>query len=144
MFCAKCGNIHYCNSCGERLTADSNASQNIILISLIISLGAVSIVGLVGLIVFLAHLFDRSVKDETILLIAGSFLLTIFGIAFTIGRQISKLIGNKTIKNSLNAKTFFQSQLAAPITGQLEAARIRPMSITENTTKTLDEVLLKR
>jgi ABC-type nickel/cobalt efflux system permease component RcnA len=149
MYCAKCGNtisnkLNYCNSCGGKLTNDSTDSQNVILISLIISLGLFSIVGLVGLIGFLSHLFDRGVKDETILFVAVSFLLIIFGIAFIIGKQISKIIDNKATKNTQNAETVFQPQLAAPITGQLQESKMRPMSVTENTTKTLDEVLLKR
>jgi hypothetical protein len=89
-------------------------------------------------------LFDKGVKDETILFVATGFLLTIFGIAFIIGKQISKIIDNKSAKNTHNVETVFQSQLSAPVTGQLEEARIRPISVTENTTKTLDEVLLKR
>jgi uncharacterized membrane protein YvbJ len=149
MYCAKCGNtisnkLNYCNSCGGKLTNDSNASQNVILTVLTTSLVIITVVGLVGLIAFLSHLFDRGVKDETILFVAVGFLLTIFGIAFTIGKQISKTIDNKSAENSKNAETIFQPQISAPITGQLEEARMRPMSVTENTTKTLDEVLLKR
>jgi hypothetical protein len=149
MYCSKCGNIisdklNYCNNCGGKLTNDSHDSPNTILTVLITSLIIITTVGLVGLIVFLSHLFDRGVRDETILFIAGSFLLTIFGIAFTIGRQISKIIDSKLGKNTKNAETILQPQLATPITGQLEEAKIRPMSVTEHTTKTLDEVLLKR
>jgi uncharacterized membrane protein YvbJ len=149
MFCSKCGNtisdkLNYCNNCGGKLTNDSTDSPNTILTVLITSLVIITTVGLVGLIAFLSHLFDKGVRDETILFVAGSFLLTIFGIAFTISRQISKIIDNKSAKNNQNAETVSQPQLSAPITGQLKEARIRPISITENTTKTLDEVLLKR
>lgn len=149
MFCSKCGNViadklNYCNVCGGKLTAESNNSLNVILMSLIISFALISIVGLISLIAFLSILFDKGVQSSTISMIAGSFLLAIFGITYIIGKQISKIIDGKLGRNNQNPETVFQPQLTAPVTGQLQEARIRPASVTENTTKTLDEVLLKR
>jgi hypothetical protein len=149
MFCSKCGNtisdkINYCNVCGGQLTIQKTDGNNAVLIGLIISLGVIAITGIVNFIALIRSLFDREVRDETILYIAVSFLLTLFGITFTIARQISKVIDSKLGKNTKNAETVLQPQLSAPITGQLEEAKIRPASVTEHTTKILDEVLLKR
>jgi hypothetical protein len=149
MYCSQCGNtindkLNYCNVCGGKLTIDSNNANNGVLIGLIVSLALISIIGLGGAIGLIGLLVDKGIWAMQIFLIMGSYLLTLFGITFTIGKQISKLIDGKLSNNLKNAELTLQPQLAAPITGQLEEAKIRPMSVTEHTTKTLEEVLLKR
>jgi hypothetical protein len=149
MYCSQCGNtindkLNYCNVCGGKLTIDSNNANNGVLIGLIVSLALISIIGLGGAIGLIGLLVDKGIWAMQIFLIMGSYLLTLFGITFTIGNQISKLIDGKLSNNLKNAEPTLQPQLAAPITGQLIEAKIRPMSVTEHTTKTLEEVLLKR
>jgi uncharacterized protein (DUF983 family) len=149
MYCSKCGNtisdkLNYCNNCGSQLTIQKTDGNNVVLIGLIVSLALISMIGLGGAIWLIESLANKSMWAMQIFFIIGIYLLTLFGITFTIGKQISKIIDSKLGKNTKNAETILQPQLAAPITGQLEEARIKPMSVTEHTTKTLDEVLLKR
>ena len=152
MYCSKCGSVvnnklNYCNICGGKLTNDANDSTDSnrpILITLIISLGLVSIVGLGSNIGLIAMLLNNGVKDEMVILLVGGYLLTLFGIVFMIGRQISKLIDNKIVKNTQVPEIVFPNQLSAPTTAQLEEPKQQPFSVTDNTTRTLDEVFAKR
>ena len=153
MYCSKCGSginnkLNYCNICGCKLTNDANDSTDSnkpILISLIISLGLVSIIGLGSTIGLIAMLLGKGVRDEMVVMLVGAYLLTLFGIVFMIGRQLSKLIDSKLVKNTQVPDIVFQAQLTAPTTtAQLEELKKQPFSVTDTTTRTLDEVFVKR
>jgi hypothetical protein len=149
MYCSKCGNVinnklNYCNVCGDKLADNTEDSHKPILISLIISLSVVSIIGLGSVIGLIAMLLSRGVKDELIVTLVGGYLFILFGIVFTIGRQISKLIDSKLVKSNPTADIFFPPQLSAPNTAQLEEPKQQPFSVVDNTTRTFDEVFVKR
>ena len=152
MYCSKCGNVinnklNYCNICGGKLTNDSNGSidsHKPVLISLIISLGLVSIIGLGSTIGLIAMLLENGVKDEMVAMLVFAYLLTLFGIIFMIGRQISKLIDSKLVKNNQVPDIVFPAQLSAPNTAQLEEPKNQPFSVTDKTTQTLDKIFVKR
>ncbi|HRH40571.1 MAG TPA: zinc ribbon domain-containing protein [Pyrinomonadaceae bacterium] len=149
MFCSKCGTqlndkLNYCNICGGKLTSDADNSHKAVLTSLIISLTAVSIIGLGSVIGLIAMLLNKGVKDELIVMLVSGYLLTLFSIAFLIARQISKIITPQTNKAESLNQVFQPAQLSAPTTAQLEEPRQQTFSVTDNTTRTFDEVFVKR
>ena len=149
MYCSKCGSVindklNYCNICGGKLGNDANDSQKPILLSLIISLSVISIIGLGSVIGLIAMLLNKGVKDEMVVMLVGSYLLTLFGIAFMIARQISKIISPQINKAESANQVFQPAQLPAPNTAQLEEPHQQPFSVTDNTTRTFDEVFVKR
>ncbi len=151
MYCPKCGNIvntklNYCNSCGAKIANQENQEGKISpLNGLITTLTFIAIFGLVMLVGLLAILLDKVTNTEFIVMICFAYLATLFGICFFILKQISKLIDAKIVETHQPATPIYQNvQIDSPITAQLEELKQQPISVTEQTTKTLDEVLLKR
>ena len=150
MYCSKCGSqisgkLNYCNICGGKLTNVSDDLRKPALISLIVSLGVISVIALGGVIGLIALLLERGVKDESIFMLAGIYLTTFFCVAFLIARQISKIISPKTEKAESSSQAYQPpAQLSAPNTAQLEEPRQQPFSVTDNTTRTFDEAFVKR
>lgn len=152
MFCERCGKkideaLNFCNACGAQLKKEKSEQQSI-LNTLITALIVVCTAGLGVLVGLMAILLDKLQNPEPAFVFAFFYLATLFGIAFMIMRQISKLIDAK-----LNGKEVdFESprrrkeplvQLPPKTTNQLEEFR-EPASVIENTTRTLDEVPIRR
>lgn len=150
MFCQKCGtlinaNLNYCNNCGAKTAKNDEDKKSSPLGLLISSLATVTIVGLGIFIGLIAILLDKFQHPEPIVVIAAFYLSTLFLICFFIIKQISKLTDLHIQEKTQSAQPFYQNpQISAPNTAQLEEPKQQPISVTENTTKTLDEVLLKR
>jgi hypothetical protein len=159
MYCATCGTeikaeLNYCNRCGARvdkLATAGNTTETLDYLSM-----ATGFVGLGGLgltVGLIAILLDYSVDPTVIVIITLAFLSAVFGISNVMVQQISRMA-----KSSSTEKTFENAnpvQLAKIDTAQLpeyqQPARSflqehqQPaQSVTENTTRTLDEVLAKR
>ena len=151
MCCATCGNLidenlNYCNRCGNRVAgdklvkpADSTAS---LVKSLSIATGLVGVVGLgglIGLIAILAGNAGNHNAPELIVILSGLFLLTTFGICFLLIRQISRLTDKMLPTKEQANQKFAPEQLNPRVAAQIESPREPFLSVTENTTRTLDK-----
>jgi len=146
VYCAACGTLinqglNYCNRCGARVdklattTEKSSAVGNLSMATGFVGLGGLGLT--VGLI---AILLKHGVVPEAVVILALAFLITIFGMTFLMLRQISQMTNAaQTIKEN----AFVNPQLNSPHTAQLEEARQPVMSVTENTTRTLEKDLVK-
>ncbi len=155
MYCSTCGSLideklNYCNRCGNRVAKDNelvkhNDAAVSVLKILSISTGCVGVVGLGGLIGLIAILVVNRVLPELIAVLSIMFLAGTFGICFLLTRQISRLTGNliSTKEKDLKQQTA-PEQINQSTTGQIESPRQPFQSVTENTTRTLDEVLANR
>ncbi len=146
MYCATCGSLlnqelNYCNRCGARvdkLAVSENKSEALQYLSM-----ATGFVGLGGLgltVGLIAILLNFSVQSEVVVMLALAFLAAVFGISFLMIQQISRMT-NASQPSSKNV--FENSQLSSPNTAQLEEPRIPAVSVTENTTRTLERELIK-
>ena len=151
MYCAGCGNLisaelNYCKSCGMRLLSEEKSgNSNRILATLIITFGVITIVGLGILLALIALLLDRGASEKTFGIIVVFYLASFTAIEFVLGTQISKLINANVTKEKKNAiGVASPTQLSMPTTAQLEEYRQPAQSVTEHTTRTLEEVSLKR
>ncbi|MBA4122225.1 MAG: hypothetical protein H0X72_07155 [Acidobacteria bacterium] len=146
MYCATCGSLlnqelNYCNRCGARvdkLAVSENKSEALQYLSM-----ATGFVGLGGLgltVGLIAILLNFSVQSEVVVMLALAFLAAVFGISFLMIQQISRMT-NASQPSSKNV--FENSQLSSPNTAQLEEPRIPAVSVTENTTRTLEKELIK-
>ncbi|MBA3693206.1 MAG: hypothetical protein H0W77_07175 [Acidobacteria bacterium] len=146
MYCATCGSLlnqelNYCNRCGARvdkLAVSENKSEALQYLSM-----ATGFVGLGGLgltVGLIAILLNFSVHSEVVVMLALAFLAAVFGISFLMIQQISRMT-NASQPSSKNV--FENSQLSSPNTAQLEEPRIPAVSVTENTTRTLEKELIK-
>lgn len=148
MFCSTCGTLineelNYCNRCGNRVAKNESAAQSnekvAVLKSLSIATGFVGVVGVGGLIGLIAIIVGNRVGGPDAIFLAFLFAATVFGICFLLTRQISRLTetGSHSKRNSPQKITPEQlNSFAAP---QIESPRESFVSVTENTTRTLDK-----
>ncbi len=152
MFCQKCGNsvdehLSYCNRCGSKLFKEDvspQATANSVATNLSMAVGFTGLGGLGILVGLIAVLLKNNALREVIVILAICYLAALFGICFLMLQQISRLT---KASQSPDEKTIGQSspgQLNAVNTAQLEEHREPLMSVTEHTTRTLDEVSIKR
>jgi len=152
MYCERCGKqidnaLNFCNACGAQLKKEKSEQQSA-LNMLITALIVVCTAGLGVLIGLMAILLNKIQTPEPAFIFAIFYLATLFGISFLIMRQISKLIDAKLIgKDNSDLPRVRREepliQLPPKTTNQLEDFR-EPASVIENTTRTLDEVPLRR
>jgi len=147
MYCSTCGTLldtklNYCNRCGARIeklaTAENTSSSQ----NLSIGLGFVGLGGLGLTVGLIAILLNKNVVIEAVVILAMLFLATIFGITFLMIRQLSRMKMPATGEQISEKPNLVQ--LGATNTAQLEEYRQPAQSVTENTTRTLEEVSLKR
>ena len=151
MYCERCGKqieeaLNFCNACGAQLRKKEKSEQQSVLNTLITALIVVCTAGLGVLVGLMAILLDKLQNPEPAFIFAIFYLATLFGIAFMLMRQISKLIDAKLRGNDLSSpsRTVREDpliQLPPRTTAQLEEHR-EPASVVDSTTRTLDELKL--
>ena len=127
-------------SCFQNELATQSDATVSVLKSLSVSTGWVGVAGLGGFIALIAILIGNHADPTVIAILALLFAATAFGICFLLTRQISRLTEISLMSNQKSEP----EQLNPAITGQIESPREPFISVTENTTRTLDEVLAKR
>lgn len=149
MYCSSCGSqiqseLNYCNRCGAKVSGADPVLQKSVADNLS---GAVGYIGGFGLLafVFVVYLVLRNGGEIRALIpISFFYLATVFGICYLLLRQVSELTG-KSHPRAINPPETVQPAYLKPVTtAQLEESRQPPISVTENTTRTLDEVLIER
>ena len=148
MYCPSCGKtvnggLRFCNSCGERIGRDDDGGTPSEMLNTILrTLFLIVFVGLGILVGLVAVLLEHDARISDVAGLALVYLLVLFGICFTLIRQIPKLIDAKLSAWKKGLDLVPAQQLAAPTTGQLEEYREPVMSVTDHTTKTLDKIPL--
>ncbi|HSK71841.1 MAG TPA: hypothetical protein VK892_09120 [Pyrinomonadaceae bacterium] len=150
MYCWSCGTqinkqLNYCSSCGARIdkAASEDYSKWDFMNNPATAVGYLGVFGLGGFIFLVITLIKRNLDPSFVFAISALYLIALFGICFLLIRQMSHLSGKaepKTNPDDEAAPRAFRSE----ITAQLESPRQPAISVTENTTKTLDEVLIER
>ena len=151
MYCERCGKqlddaLNFCNGCGAQLKRSGDTEQKSVLNLLITALIVVTTAGIGVLAGLLAILLNKVPNFEPVIAFAVLYLATLFGICFMIMRQVSKLIdaklAGKDVYETPNSSDPFV-RLPPRTTAQLEHHR-EPASVTDSTTRTLDEVPVGR
>lgn len=148
MYCASCGNsinvnLNYCSSCGTPVPAamvhtpaatDHSPS----------SVVYVSVAGIIGFIVVLRMLLRSDVPEKALIMVSLVYMAALFGICLAMIRHGSMFSKRSTEQQTLNAAQD-PAYLRPATTARLHEPRGEPIgSITDNTTRTLDEVLIER
>lgn len=149
MYCSNCGSqikpeLKYCSRCGTRVSKGAEDAQKSIAENLSAALGYIGGFGLVGYIFVALVLVKNNVPVNALIAISLFYLAAIFGICYFILQQTANFTEKSAARNSDFHHNFQTDQLGAANTAQLEEPIQTLLSVTENTTKTLDEVLLKR
>ncbi|MDQ3798080.1 MAG: hypothetical protein M3384_01395 [Acidobacteriota bacterium] len=163
MFCSNCGSgginpeLNYCNRCGAKVSKPEAGAGKSVSENLSSALGYIGGFGFLGFIFVIIALVKNDVPVRALVAVSLFYLAALFGICYLILQQISAS-SNSAASGKLPAALIpdlrdnFQAgqQLNPADTAQLESPRepasdaAASASVTENTTKTLDEVLLKR
>lgn len=153
MYCPNCGKtvnkkLKYCNGCGERLSKaaeiDKDGTPGKMLDNILTTLFLVVMFGLGILVGLVAVLLGSNVEPRFVMFIAIAYLAAVFGICYTLLSQVPKLIDARLKSQQELAEPFTRPQLEPVTTAQLEEFREPVMSVTDRTTRTLDQVPLKR
>ncbi len=153
MFCPNCGTtvnkkLKYCNACGERLSKaaeiDKDGTPGKMLDNILTGIVLVVIFGLGIMVGLVAVLLANNLQIEPVIIIVLAYLAAIFGICYTLVRQVPKLIDAR-LKTLNQPDEPADGRTLRPVSvGQLEEFREPAMSVTDRTTKTLEEAPLKR
>ncbi len=153
MYCQKCGNslpggLKYCNSCGIRLTADvedKDGTPGKMLDNILTTLFLVVMFGMGILVGLVAVLLGSGVRTEPVVVIAIAYIAAVFGICFSLVRQVPKLIDARLKASGYSVpEPDERALLNQRTTAQLEEYRTPVSSVTDHTTRTLEQVPLRR
>lgn len=151
MYCWSCGkdvkeNLNYCSNCGARVEKVKQGDHSSWMNNPATSVGYLGIFGLGGFIFLVLALLKRNVDPGAVFTISALYLVALFGICFMILRFGSKVSEKPANKNQVETPDYFAPKsFRSGITNQLAAPQNEPIpSVTENTTRTLDEVLIER
>lgn len=147
MYCASCGNsinanLNYCSSCGTPVptaiaqppaAADHSPS----------SVVYVSAAGILGFIIVLRMLLRSDVPEKALIMVTFFYMSALFGICFAMIRNSSMF--SKRSKEHQTFNTQEPAYFRPAATARLHEPRGDSIpSVTDNTTRTLDEVLIER
>jgi hypothetical protein len=145
MYCESCGkkideSLNYCNGCGASLRVEVRSVKSLAAF-LIAGLTVVTITGLIVLAMMIAFLVERvAPRIEALFVFGMVFLLVLFGIDYLIMRQVSRLIDHELkVREVPKRSSEPLVHLPPRSTNQLDEYR-EPASVTEQTTRTLDQV----
>ena len=153
MYCQNCGSqvndeLNFCNRCGNRvsgnelITRDSDATVSVLKL-LTASTGVIGVVGLGGLIVMIVKLIENGFQTPGPVFLLLFFAATVFGICFLLTRQISRLSQTPRSEKRSSKQKSAPEQLNSYAAPQIEAPSAPFRSVTENTTRTLEEIPIK-
>lgn len=149
MYCSSCGkpvneNLNYCNSCGARIEKNallvSNSSAPYLSRATVVT-GAMGFAVFLGLVKIL---LDSRLDTAAIGIILIAYLAAFVIICGMLIGHVWKNSGDIRIKTKEPDSSPQPSYLKPVTTAQLGESTIAPASVTENTTRTLDEVLIER
>src|SRR5258708_6162959 len=145
MYCSTCGkslndNLNYCNSCGSRIEKNQITASNASTRPLSAGAGVLAIVGLVGFIPLLQTLIKSPLESPAIIVILIAYLVTLFLMFAVMIGHVWKHSGDFRIKGAKREHDYETPNSFRGInTAQLEEPRQPVMSVTDNTTRTLDK-----
>ncbi len=145
MYCSTCGTLintelNYCNRCGARVDKLTTAGNSSPTGYLSMATGFVGLGGLGLTVGLVAILLKHGVVPEAVVMLTIAFLVTVFGMTFLMLRQISQ---SANALPPVREKPFENPQLNSPRTAQLAEPLQPVMSVTENTTRTLEKESVK-
>ncbi|MEP7075719.1 MAG: hypothetical protein ABI878_07900 [Acidobacteriota bacterium] len=151
MYCSTCGNkvaehLNYCNGCGARIEKNPLIVSNAASAQLARPLTIVAMMGFVGFIAVLKMVLDSGGLDMPAkVLVLVAYLITLFLVCAMMVGHMWKNSGDIRIQHHEPKEDYVSPASLRPLTtAQLEEARPPVASVTEHTTRTLDQVAVPR
>ena len=146
MYCPACGSENnqgrnFCNSCGMRMFDDTADLKKTIARNFSIAIGFVGTFGLVGFVLMIKAFLENGISPGSILAFALMYLAAFFGLCYFLISGIMKAVepgGSRFETTNTNREL---SEANRP---ELNEYQRPASSVVEYTTKSLDEVLVKR
>jgi len=149
MYCSHCGSLsggdlNYCKNCGARndrnpLVVGNSASR-----PFMFGATAIGMLGLIGFFPILRELLHSPVDPAVMVILLVAYLATVFLMFSVLVGHVWKNSGDIRIKGSQGQPERDKQYLRPATTAQLEEPHEMPASVTEHTTRTLDEVPLRQ
>ena len=147
MYCEKCGNeikagLNFCSRCGARVSSQSGSeiARRSPTEGLSNALGAIGVFGFIGYI-FVALVLLQNSGHNALVAVSFFYFASLFGICFMILNNMKTLSAGSQSQNADFQNDLQTGQLkGANATAQLEEPKQQPISVTENTTRTLDKI----
>ena len=137
-------NLNYCKNCGSRNEKNAlvvgNSSSKIMGVAATF----VAIVGLVGFVEMLKLLLNSRLETPALIAVLVVYLIAVFAMFAVLVGHVWKKSGDIRIKTNEQADEYAPPEFRRVTTAQLVEPRDMPASVTEHTTRTLDEVVLNR
>ena len=127
-----------------RVAKNDSEAEKTVVANLSSAVSYVGGFGLLGFIFLMVVLVKKGIHPTALTFISLFYLSALFGICFLILQQIKNLSGKSQTKKREFQQDFQNEQLNPATTAQLEEPREPFISVTDSTTKTLDEVFIKR
>jgi hypothetical protein len=149
MYCSNCGtqiadHLNYCNSCGARNEKNALVVSNASSRGFAVSAGVVGAIGLIGFVPLIQTLLGRGLDAVAIIIVALAYLATVLTMFMVLVGHVWKRSGDIHIKASEVDDYSHPRSFRGINTNQLEEPRQQPISVTDNTTRTLDGVAVRR
>lgn len=151
MYCWSCGkdvkeNLNYCSNCGARVEKSEPEGNYSWMHNPATSVGYLGIFGLGGFIFLAISLLKRNLDPGAVFAFSALYLIALFGLCFMFLRYSSNSSAKPANKNQTEMPDYSAPKsFRSGITNQLDAPQGEPIpSVTENTTRTLDEVFIER
>ena len=150
MHCSNCGtlltqNLNYCQHCGSRNKTRALVTSSSPTNLLIAAGGAIGVFGLICFFPILRELLRSSLAPPAVVMILIAYLVTVlvmFGVLIgQAWKSGARIHANERPDDDVYVAP---SRIRSVNTAQLEAAHGMPASVTEHTTRTLDEMPIPR
>jgi hypothetical protein len=149
-FCSNCGkplnaNLNYCSSCGTRVESNPLIVKNSSAGMMGIGSVFVACVGLMAFFPILRELLHSPLETGAVVVILIAYLVTVLLMFAVLVGHVWKNSGDIRIKGNRSSEGFGgQHAFRGVNTAQLPEPTSQPASVTEHTTRTLEEVPFKR
>jgi len=149
MYCSHCGslsagNLNYCNNCGARNERNPLVIGNSASRPFAFGAAVIGMVGLVGFFPVLRELLHSGVDPLVMIVLLIAYLATVLLMFAVLVGHVWKNSGDIRVKAPQSDQDGQDRYLRPITTAQLEEPHDAPASVTEHTTRTLDEVPLRR
>jgi len=149
MYCSHCGTsipekLNYCKNCGSRVDKNAVIVNNSSSRSAMIAAGSIGVVGLAAVFPLLKILLESRLDQPAVLMVLFGYLVTLFllvlmPVAYA-WRRSGDTIAYTDERNDYAPPQSFRGS----VTARLEAMREPAVSVTEHTTRTLNEIPIER
>jgi hypothetical protein len=149
MYCSHCGtsipgNLIYCKNCGSRVEKNALIVSTSSSKMTMAAAGAIGVVGLGGALPLLKILLESRLDQPAVLMILFGYLVTVFLLVAMLVGHAWKRSDDIRVHTDDSDDYAPPRSFRGPVTARLEAQREPAVSVTEHTTRTLDEVPIPR